>query len=87
MTDLDEKTSKYHTMLSEAIDAVRVIKDTDEAEEFLEVARSYLKDGEYFLDKDDEVNALVAFSYGHAWLDAGMRLGLYETDKEELFAA
>lgn len=87
MTNLDEKTSKYHKMLSDAVDAVEVVGDSDEAEEFLEVARSYLEDGEHFLSEDDKSNALAAFSYGHAWLDAGMRLGYYETDREELFAA
>lgn len=87
MTDLSRKTSKYHKMLSEAVDSVRVVDDTDEAEEFLRLARSYLEDGEHFLDEDDEVNALAAFSYGHAWLDAGVRLGFYETDRKELFAA
>jgi hypothetical protein len=33
------------------------------------------------------VNALVCFSYGHAWLDAGVRLGVFKVTKTDLFAA
>jgi len=87
MTNLNEKTVKYHEKLSDAVESVEVVADADEAEEFLKVACSYLEDGEHFLDEDDKPNALAAFSYGHAWLDAGMRLGYYETDRDELFAA
>jgi hypothetical protein len=42
------------------------------------MARSYLEDGRHFREEDDLVNALAAFSYGHAWLDAGARLGLFD---------
>jgi hypothetical protein len=89
MAELSEKASRYGRMLGDAVGAVEVVDDSEEAEEFLRLARSYLEDGEKFLDEDDEVNALAAFSYGHAWLDAGMRLGFYETDAEHegLFAA
>ncbi|MFW6265596.1 MAG: DUF357 domain-containing protein, partial [Halanaeroarchaeum sp.] len=47
------------------------------AAEFEEMARSYLEDGRHFRDDADHVNALAAFSYGHAWLDAGARIGLF----------
>ena len=76
-------------MLSDAVEAVEVVDDSPEADDFFEMARSYLEDGERFLAKDDEVNALAAFSYGHAWLDAGVRVGFFEIKdgKEGLFAA
>jgi hypothetical protein len=41
------------------------------------MARSYLDDGRHFRAADDPVNALAAFSYGHGWLDAGVRMGLF----------
>lgn len=85
MTDLKEKTNKYREMLSEAIDAVEVVSDSSEAEEFLEMAESYHRDGNHFLQQDDAVNALAAYSYGHAWLDAGVRAGYFETTEEHLF--
>ena len=86
MAELSEKAPRYGRMLADAVEAVEVVDASEEAKEFLEVARSYLEDGEHFLEEGDEVNALAAFSYGHAWLDAGMRMGFYETEREELFA-
>ena len=88
MAELSEKAERYGRMLSDAVESVKVVEDTDEADEFHELARSYLEDGRHFLDEDDEVNALAAFSYGHAWLDAGVRVGFFEMEegKEDLFA-
>jgi hypothetical protein len=31
------------------------------------------------------VNALACFSYGHAWLDAGVKLGVFKVSDEALF--
>lgn len=46
------------------------------AEEILEMAWAYQRDGEFFLCSDDPVNALASWSYGYGWLDAGGALGL-----------
>lgn len=84
--DLTEKTNRYRRLLSRALDSVEVVEESDEADEFLEMAESYYDDGEHFLENDDEVNALAAFSYGHAWLDAGMRSGIFDADdNREIF--
>jgi hypothetical protein len=85
--DLHEKTDRYHDLLAEAVDAVEVCapEDTPMGEaalECLEMATSYLDDGEHFRANDDPVNALAAFSYGHAWLDAGARIGLFDVPRE-----
>ena len=81
--DLTEKTDRYENLLAEALAEaeVAVPPETplcDAAGEFEEMARSYLEDGRHFRDDDDPVNALAAFSYGHAWLDAGARMGLFD---------
>lgn len=89
--DLAEKTDRYERLLSEAIEAAdrAVPPETplgNAAAEFLEMAESYLEDGRHFRENDDPVNALAAFSYGHAWMDAGARIGLFEVPTEgELF--
>ena len=57
------------------------------ADDYLTMAQCYYEDGLHFLAEGDEVNALVCFSYGHAWLDAGVRLGVFRTTKKDLFAA
>jgi hypothetical protein len=85
--DLEEKTDRYEGLLAEALDAadLAVPPDTplgNAAAEFEEMARSYLVDGRHFREDDDLVNALAAFSYGHAWLDAGARMGLFDVPDE-----
>jgi hypothetical protein len=87
MADLAEKTERYETLLAEALDAADVAPPdgsplAEGARDLLEMAASYLEDGRHFRDEDDLVNALAAFSYGHAWLDAGARLGLLEVPSE-----
>lgn len=85
--DLAEKTDRYESLLAEALDATTIAPpdDTpmaDAAAECREMAASYLADGRHFRSDDDPVNALAAFSYGHAWLDAGARVGLFAVPNE-----
>jgi hypothetical protein len=87
MADLAEKTDRYEGLLAEALAAATVAPPpetpmADAAEECEEMARSYLEDGRHFESEDDLVNALAAFSYGHAWLDAGARIGLFDVPDE-----
>jgi len=89
--DLAEKTDRYERLLSEALDAATVAPPegtplANGAEDLRRMAASYLEDGRHFREQGDPVNALAAFSYGHAWLDAGARLGLLAVPTEgELF--
>ncbi|RBI64343.1 DUF357 domain-containing protein [halophilic archaeon] len=81
--DIEEKTDRYERLLAEAVDAATVAPPADTpmgeaATECLEMAESYLADGRHFREDDDLVNALASFSYGHAWLDAGARVGLFD---------
>jgi hypothetical protein len=90
--DLAEKTERYGRLLAAALDAATVAPPpetplSETAEDFLEMARSYRADGESFAANDDRVNALAAYAYGHAWLDAGARIGLFDVPESHLFAA
>jgi hypothetical protein len=81
--DLEEKTDRYERLLSEALDAATTVPPEgtplgESAVEYREMATSYLEDGRHFREQDDPVNALAAFSYGHAWLDAGARIGVFD---------
>jgi hypothetical protein len=83
MTDIAEKTDRYEGLLAEALDTAEVAPPegtamANAAADCQEMARSYLDDGRHFRDDDDLVNALASFSYGHAWLDAGARIGLFD---------
>ncbi|MEF8853236.1 MAG: DUF357 domain-containing protein [Haloarculaceae archaeon] len=85
--DLAEKTDRYEELLAEALAAAEPTAPegtplAEAAAEYEEMARSYLKDGRHFRAEDDPVNALAAFSYGHAWLDAGARAGLFAVPDE-----
>jgi len=83
MTAIEPKTDQYEQLLSEALQAAEIAAPpetalAEAASDCKEMARSYLEDGRHFRDEDDLVNALAAFSYGHAWLDAGARVGLLD---------
>jgi len=77
---LDEKTNRYRRMLQGALAAVRAVPDEASplcpgAEALCSVARSWYTDGVERLDAGDLAGALARFSYGYAWLDAGIRAG------------
>ena len=81
--DLHEKMDRYEGLLAEALAEAETVAPegtplAEAAAEYEEMARSYLDDGRHFREHDDPVNALAAFSYGHAWLDAGARIGLFD---------
>lgn len=85
--DLTEKTDRYEELLAEALEAGAICPPEgtplyDVAVEFEEMATSYLEDGRHFRAEDDLVDALASFSYGHAWLDAGARAGLFAVPEE-----
>ncbi|MBB6645318.1 DUF357 domain-containing protein [Halobellus ruber] len=81
--DLAEKTDRYEGMLADALSVAEVAVPESTplgraATDVREMAFSYLEDGRHFREDDDPVNALAAFSYGYGWLDAGVRMGLFE---------
>lgn len=83
MTDPAEKASQYEALLAEAISAAELAPPPETplgeaASTYADLAESYLADGRHFQAEDDPVNAVAAFSYGHAWLDAGARIGLFD---------
>lgn len=82
-TDILEKTERYERLLARALDAATIVVPEGTplaaaASEYKEMARSYLEDGRHFLANGDAVNALAAFAYGHGWLDAGARIGVFD---------
>ena len=89
--DLAEKIDRYERLLAEAVEAATVAAPPGTplaaaAADYEEMARSYLEDGRRFREAEDPVNALAAFSYGHGWLDAGARIGVFSVPESDLFA-
>lgn len=87
---LDEKVKRYENLLSRALLAFEVAAQDNShlrkvADDFSTMARAYYDDGRFFIEQGDKVNALACFSYGHAWLDAGVKLGVFKVSDENLF--
>jgi hypothetical protein len=90
MSDLAEKTDRYEQLLGDALAAATPVPPAGTpmaaaAADCEEMARSYLTDGRHFREDGNLVDALAAFSYGHAWLDAGARVGLFDVPEGHLF--
>ncbi|NYT19339.1 MAG: DUF357 domain-containing protein [Methanosarcinales archaeon] len=88
--DLNEKVERYERLLREAlgkadISPIERSHMRTVAEDYKNMASSYYEDGLHFINSEDPVNALICFSYGHAWLDAGARLGVFDVDDDVLF--
>lgn len=87
---LEEKVKRYESMLRKALSAVEVAPQEHShlrkvSDDFINMANSYYEDGKFFIEGGDLVNALACFSYGHAWLDAGVKLGVFKVSDESLF--
>ena len=89
---LVEKTQRYDVLLSTAIEAAVAAPEpctaiSGAANRFILVARVFRDYGRYFHSSGKVPNALGSFSYGHAWLDAGVRAGLLRIEgPRDLFA-
>ncbi|WP_292518184.1 DUF357 domain-containing protein [Methanoculleus sp.] len=84
---LHEKTHRYRRMLNDALLVVEAGPDEASplhagAEAFRSAAESWYTEGVERLEAGDLPGALARFSYGYAWLDAGIRAGLFRITGE-----
>ena len=70
--EVKERSAKYRELTEKALGKVAAMEER--GNELLEMARNYLEDGKHFEEQGNYVLALAAFSYAHAWIDAGVRL-------------
>lgn len=83
-----QKLEKYFKLTSRALKKVKkkIIKGKEEyAKEIISMVENYLLDAKYFEKKDDFVNSFAALNYAHGWLDAGVRLGVFNVKDDKLF--
>ncbi len=83
-----EKIQRYRTITSKAIKIAKssVVKGKEkEANEIIEMVSNYLSDSEYFEKNKDFVNSFAALSYAHGWLDAGVRLDIFDIKNNKFF--
>ena len=79
------KVAKYRELTKMALEKVELIpskgtKENIQAKMLLQMAENYFSDAQYFEQEAKPPTALAAYSYAHAWLDAGARLGLFKVD-------
>ncbi len=83
-----EKIQKYKSITKKALEKVKksVVKGKENyAKEIINMVSNYLSDAEHFEKKQDFVNAFGALNYAHGWLDAGVRLDVFDVKDNELF--
>ena len=88
--ELEEKVAHYKELTEKALSLVTIKADEGTlgrmvAEDFLAMAQNYFNDAKHFEKKGELLTALAAYSYAHAWLDAGVRAHLFNADDEQLF--
>lgn len=83
-----EKLKKYFSITEAALKIAKksVIKGKEKyAKEIFEMVGNYLSDAKHFEKTGDWVNAFAALNYAHGWLDAGVRLDIFDVDDDKLF--
>jgi hypothetical protein len=86
--ELKEYTIKYRLILEKAINTIEKNIKNDSylkemGDDFFDMAKNYLADGKVLEKKNDLPRALASYSYAYAWIDAGVRIGLfYGTDRK-----
>jgi len=88
MSEIEEKVQKYKDLTEKAIGKVKFMKEISKkeqkiAKDFLRMAKNYFEDATHFQKKNELLTALAAFSYAHAWLDAGVRAGFFDVQGDD----
>lgn len=86
-----EKVISYLKMADDALDEIECAsspgtKLSEIADDFEGLAKSYFKDAKYYIKRGDLVTAFGALNYAHGLLDAGVRLGVFKIENDEIFA-
>lgn len=84
-----EKLKKYFEITSKALEEAKkkIIKGKEkQAGEIIEMVENYLSDAKHFQLKKDFVNCFGAINYAHGWLDAGVRLDVFDVKDDKLFS-
>jgi uncharacterized protein len=89
----EEKLKKYFDVAGKALkkakdssEGIKINELKEARAHFLDTIERYIKDAKHFKENDDDVNAFAALNYAHGWLDAGVKLGIFEVNDSKLFA-
>ncbi len=81
--ELKQRVRRYRQLTQNALRKVNIkaekgSKDFVRAADFIAMAQNYFNDAKHFEGKGKQLLALAAYSYAHAWLDAGVRAGILD---------
>ena len=87
MNKLLERTNKYKALTEKALKKAKICVPKNSALheialDFKDMASRYLADGKHYQEKGELEIALASYSYAHAWLDAGARLGIFDVKND-----
>ena len=79
----DERLEREFKVTEKALKELKIIIDKNDknykhALHFIDTAKRYYKDAQYFKEKGDKASAFGALNYAFGWLDAGKNIGLFE---------
>lgn len=83
-----KKIEKYKNITEKALAKAKkaIIKGKENySREIIDMVSNYLSDAEHFEKKEDFVNAFAAINYAHGWLDAGVRLDIFDVTDDKIF--
>jgi len=83
-----EKIEKYFDLTTRALVKAKenIISGKESySTEIINMVENYLSDAKHFESKEDLVNAFAAINYAHGWLDAGVRLDIFNVKDDSLF--
>jgi hypothetical protein len=84
-----EKLDRYFSITGEAFEIVKksvIAGKEKEAKEIFDMVGNYISDARHFDERGDWVLAFAALNYAHGWIDAGVRLDVFEVgDNDRLF--
>jgi hypothetical protein len=83
-----DRLEKYFNISEQALEIVKkkvIAGKENYAKEIFEMVENYVSDAHHFESKGDFVNAFAALNYAHGWLDAGVRLDVFDVDDNKLF--
>lgn len=87
--ELETRVNKYKHVTQNALQkvSIKAKKDTKEytiAMDYLTMANNYFNDAIHFQEQGDLILSLAAFSYAHAWMDAGVRAGILDGKEDDV---
>lgn len=87
----EEKLKKYLEITEKALSVLEILPPEGSqlrkaADDLMMMATSYFRDARYYKEKDDYVTAFACVNYAHGYIDAGVRLGLFQGDNSGIFA-